>query len=324
MSRLKIERTKAEQEKEKTEQEKEKTWQVKEETEQEKGKTGQKKANTGQEKDKNQNQKEKQKKGNISTYLKYALILGGCMLFGAVLGVGAVFGRESLLLLPELLDPVQKLIQDLLLPGMLLLLILIVGTGEICFRKIKELRLQSMEAEDEEGDRLEYETERITARGGSLMAFGEFLSTLLLTFSYSSSYLLAEVKEGSAVILLSGFAAYILIQIYHGCWGIRIVKLEQKYNPEKKGDPVSLKFTEQWVESCDEAEKTMIYQSAYSVYLTLSRLIPLLVVMTMLAHLVWNTGIMAVLVTAVLQLVITVSYMRNCIRRMERRIRGNV
>lgn len=79
----------------------------------------------------------------------------------------------------------------------------------------------------------------------------------------------------------------------------------------EKGDPTSSKFTEQWVESCDEAEKEIIYKSAYKTYIVLNKVIPILLLLTLIANMFLNTGILAVLVVAVIYLVTGMTYIRS-------------
>lgn len=107
---------------------------------------------------------------------------------------------------------------------------------------------------------------------------------------------------------------FLICYIYDGFWQVRFVKNTQRAYPEKKGDPASLNFQQQWLESCDEAEKEVIYQSAYKSYIQVSRCIPILLLITMLGHLFFNTGLMAIVVVAVVWLVATLSYLRSCVR----------
>ena len=44
---------------------------------------------------------------------------------------------------------------------------------------------------------------------------------------------------------------------------MRYVKMVQAAHPEKRGDMNSKNFQKDWMASCDEAEKEMVYQSAY-------------------------------------------------------------
>ena len=45
-----------------------------------------------------------------------------------------------------------------------------------------------------------------------------------------------------------------------------LVEFSKKMNPEKKGNALSLHFTRDWDNSCDEQEKARMYRAAYVVY----------------------------------------------------------
>ena len=66
------------------------------------------------------------------------------------------------------------------------------------------------------------------------------------------------------------------------------------------------------MESCDEAEKEIIYKSAYKTYIVLNKVIPILLLLTLIANMFLNTGILAVLVVAVIYLVTGMTYIRSC------------
>ena len=61
---------------------------------------------------------------------------------------------------------------------------------------------------------------------------------------------------------------------YFGMWQIRYIKLVQRIYPDKKGDPTSINFQEQWLASCDEAEKEEIYEASYKTYLLTGKVLP--------------------------------------------------
>lgn len=92
------------------------------------------------------------------------------------------------------------------------------------------------------------------------------------------------------------------------------LKLLQKTHPEKKGDPSSPKFQEQWLDSCDEAEKEVIYRSAYKAYMTVNRTIPVILILVMLANLYFDTGMLAVIVLAVIWMLAQFTYTRSYVR----------
>ena len=51
------------------------------------------------------------------------------------------------------------------------------------------------------------------------------------------------------------------------CWSVlqqKIVDLERRINPEKRGSVYDMKFQKTWMDSCDEAERAQIGQACYT------------------------------------------------------------
>lgn len=88
----------------------------------------------------------------------------------------------------------------------------------------------------------------------------------------------------------------------------------RKHTRRRKGILLLPKFQEQWLESCDEAEKEVIYQSAYKAYVTINRTIPLILIVVMVANLYFDTGMMAVVVLAVVWMLAQFTYTGNCVK----------
>ena len=214
------------------------------------------------------------------------------------------------------LKEIIVLIQSMMAP---LLGIIFAGSvilEEGSYRRLKTICEKQQTAEDEECDRLEYEEEKEGAFGMNVNVLSQILCILVLTFGYSMKYITAD---GHAYRFLTACTIFVACFIYEYFWQIRYVKLLQKTHPEKKGEPSSLKFQEQWLESCDEAEKEIIYQSAYKAYMTVNRTIPVLLVGTMVANLYFDTGMFAVVVVSVIWLLTQFTYSHYCIKLREAR-----
>ncbi|WP_442911333.1 DUF3169 family protein [Lachnoclostridium sp. An131] len=108
-----------------------------------------------------------------------------------------------------------------------------------------------------------------------------------------------------------------ICMVYDSFWQIRYVKLIQLGHPEKTADPSSRNFQKKWLESCDEAEREVIYRSAYKAYAMMGKLVPVLLVVTMLANLFFNTGMLAVVMVAVIWLAVTMTYTCSCVALKE-------
>lgn len=259
-------------------------------------------------------------KKKMNTYLKYGLILLGCALVGGILGFVSVAAEGPLAGLRMLAENLSETICRFLFVEFIILLLVEVVIGERSIRKMKAQCKALETAEDEEADRIEYEMEKDAAWAvGTLNVIGA-LSVVLLATGYSMDYIksVASLMEGLAFFGACIF--FIVIYAYNGIWSVRQVKLQQKMDPTKKGDPTSTKFTEQWVESCDEAEKEVIYRSTYKSYNAMSKWIPVLMVVTMLSHLVWNTGVMAIFVVGVIWTVQNVSYLKSCVELRKQKL----
>lgn len=259
--------------------------------------------------------KEKKK---MNTYLKLGLIMLASAFAGGVLGCLIVWTEGGLLSIQTVVSQVISVIRSYILAEMLVLLLVEVLLGEIIFKKMRYY-VDVMElAEDEEYDRVDYEAERLAAWGSSILILIEIISTLILATVYSLSYM--RSISGEYALFLGAIAGFLCIYIYRACWGVRLVKLEQEINPERKGDPASMKFTEQWVESCDEGERERIYQSAYKSYLLLSKCVPGMMFLALMLHLIWNTGIVAVIFVGFIWMLLSVSYLKGSVRKKKEKL----
>lgn len=145
----------------------------------------------------------------------------------------------------------------------------------------------------------------------------QILCILVLAAGYSMEY----INGGHNKNVLAACVIFLACFVYDGLWQIRFVKVVQKAFPQKKGDPSSRKFHQEWLESCDEAEKEAIYRASYNAYARMNKLIPVMIVLTMVGHLLFNTGILAILVTALVWLVITGSYLSSTVRLKRQKLR---
>ena len=104
----------------------------------------------------------------------------------------------------------------------------------------------------------------------------------------------------------------LFLLLWHG--SSPLCKTASESTSREKGDIASKDFHKQWLESCDEAEKEAVYQSSYSTYIFSGKLIGILLVVTMIAHLFFNTGVFAIVVVGVIYLCITVKYCVSCVK----------
>ena len=254
-------------------------------------------------------------KKKMNTYVKLLLLL----LAGAVVGgiIGATSAMVSFQPVGSGMEGIIGFIRSQLLPVMIFLTVALIFGGEYTLSTMERLG-KDLEEDYEEREEA---YEKIGSNGMIYHTILSVLSLLLLSTGYSMDYM-EQLQKIELIFLLITFGVFLLQSIYQGIWQVRYVKLVQKLNPDRFGseDPTSRKFQEQWLSSCDEAERTQIYQAAYKSYILVSKILPMLTVAAMLCHMFWNTGIMAVFVLCVVWLITTVTYCRNC-RKKEKRER---
>lgn len=247
----------------------------------------------------------KEKKSSIgSTLLK--------MLAGAVVGgvLGGFFGffhyAQSQGIGKGIAGQWLTSVQHIIFPGLIIIAILSIVLQEVYYARLKKVCEKLTEADDEEFDKLDYEEERLGAILQEINVLSQVLSIVLLSFGYSFEYFTDMIALGSCLV-------FIVFFFYAGIMQARYIKLLQRVHPEKRGDVSSLNFQQQWLESCDEAEKEVIYQSAYKAYIFTSKSVGVLLVLTMVAHLLFNTGILAIIVVGIIYLMLTLVYCKSCV-----------
>ena len=252
-----------------------------------------------------------------NTYIKYVLLLLLCTAIGGVTGAvitwvnmdGIGTGAQGFILA----------LRTAMLPLLLVLFLLDVIIGETVLKVNAALGRQLENAQDEEGDAIEYNLELMSAIALISGTAISVLSLIILSTGYSMDYI-ANVSGNQGRRLMGAFVVFVIGNAYHGWWQLRYIKGLQKLYPENNADPTSRKFQEQWLACCDEAERELIYQSSYKSYLFTTRLVSLLTFAALLTHLIWDTGIAAVIFLGIVWIGITASYCTSCVRIKRRKL----
>ena len=259
-------------------------------------------------------------KRKMNTYAKFGAKMLGSAIVGAIAGVlGMIFllknnGMETIL---SGCAAFVNLIRAYMLPILIGILIVTVIYGEVYLYKLRNILTQMLDAEDEEADRLDYEAEKTGARGMIVNILSQIFCILVIAPGYSAEY----ISDSNGYRFLICCLVFMLCLIYNGYYQVRYVKMVQKAYPEKKGDIASGKFQQQWIESCDEAERELIYQGTYKTYMLMARILPYAMLIAMLANLFFETGVFAVFMIAVIWIIQSVTYMRSVVSLKGKKIK---
>lgn len=117
------------------------------------------------------------------------------------------------------------------------------------------------------------------------------------------------------LLVLAGFIYSMIITIV---FQSKMINLEKEMNPEKQGSVYDMKFQKVWLESCDEAERQTIYQSAYKAYQTTNKACLILWLVCVLGMMWWDFGMMPLFVVSALWMILMVSYSMESMRLSKR------
>ncbi|MEG0076979.1 DUF3169 family protein [Anaerorhabdus sp.] len=99
------------------------------------------------------------------------------------------------------------------------------------------------------------------------------------------------------------------------------VEYLKKLYPEKRGYFLDFKFEKDWLNSCDEGEKSIIGEAAYLTYSLMTKVFAVLVVFSMVISFLVDNGYMFTLPIVFGWLTMIISYQRYA-RKIERKRRG--
>ena len=140
----------------------------------------------------------------------------------------------------------------------------------------------------------------------TILSFG-FFSVIFYGMIYESKGLdyMFVLFIISIVGLLAQLAVSMIVQ--RG-----VVDLTRIFNPEKEGSVYDTKFQDKWLESCDEAEKQMIYEAGFQTYKKMSNLCVYAWVIFTLLALVLRITLWPVVMVTVFWFLNTVLYLSEC------------
>lgn len=172
------------------------------------------------------------------------------------------------------------------------------------YQKAKHIYAHSDIDDDESFDRIDHTlTTSMTLCSlvfvVGFLFFGIFAAGISQIDNYDLSFLPYFVL--TLIVFIGGSFGSIFLQT-------RAVQMTKLLYPNKKGDPLDLKFSKDWLESCDEAEQYVIFRSAYAAYQAVQKCILGFWIIAVFGALLFGTGILPVIIVAVLWGVLIMSY----------------
>lgn len=88
----------------------------------------------------------------------------------------------------------------------------------------------------------------------------------------------------------------------------KVVNVYKELNPEKQGSVYAMDFGKQWANSCDEAEKLLIYKAAFGAYKFCNSFYVVIWLFCIFGNEVWHFGLMPATIITIVWLLNFISY----------------
>lgn len=147
------------------------------------------------------------------------------------------------------------------------------SVAAVCyFRAGAKIKLGNYEAEDQAG---EYQNAAITANELNMVI--QFL-------------LFGLAVDRKNPMMLACVVCFLVCCVILMIMEALLIKQVKRIQPLKQGDVGDSRFTQKWLDSCDEAERMVIYKASYSTFTAMKSLLPLLEAAALFGKIMFGTG----------------------------------
>lgn len=241
------------------------------------------------------------KKLNITVKFFVIMVIAG--IFGGILGASLSMGEE-------VITGFFKSLESFILTNNLIIQSVILGVAAfiiIILYFIVKKRLSDFKEDDEAF------FDSVDRQLNFLLPFISVDMIFSFCFFGISIISFAEAFNIWALLIFLANMAFTLFMI------TKSIKLTKILYPEKKGNPLDFNFDKVWIESCDEAEKYVIYKAAYKCYQYMNYAYSSAMVVSLLISIIINIGIYPYLLITFLWItqtlvysVYAIKYQRGC------------
>lgn len=133
-----------------------------------------------------------------------------------------------------------------------------------------------------------------------------FISVVMITGFCLFGITVTSSLEGGFNIL--GLIIFLVNTAFTLTMTVLTVKLSKVLYPEKRGNPLDFNFDKEWLKSCDEAEKFVIYKASYRCYQLMNFIYCGVVTVCLLISIAVNIGIFPYLLIGFLWITQTLIY----------------
>ncbi|MBQ8815233.1 MAG: DUF3169 family protein [Lachnospiraceae bacterium] len=249
----------------------------------------------------------KNKKKNKSVkqlLLIFLLVLAGCFIGGFLSGVLAAWlkdtGEQDIAAFIAAMDEWSMWI----CPAAVLVVLVVGVTLGLKFYFRGKRSFESWDGEDEKViSGVERDLNYSLMTTNTMMILNMFFLAAWLTSDFWVEAGMMGLVSVTVLLVsyLIGFT-FIFVSQY------KVIELEKKINPEKRGNLLDFGFTKKWEGSCDEREMMIRYRASYKAFKRTNTLCMVLWLICLIGETVFSFGVFPVLMITIIWLVLQLTY----------------
>lgn len=247
------------------------------------------------------------KKADKKAFLPFIAIIIISMICGGIFGA---FSEKIESLGVEVLG--EKLWQAILISmpyvqaGVIVVLV-VIGFGN--FYKYKKTYRNNLALFS--GDELLEKTDEIEYKLNGPLVLS---SVCMMIGLFEVAVVLCGLEKSAVIPCMIGLLEFVVIMVLIVILQQKLINFEKEINPEKKGSVYENNFSKKWMESCDEAERSMVYEACYAAYQATTKTCIFLWLVLTCGNMIFHTGMLPVAAVMIIWAVQTLSYCAKSVK----------
>lgn len=253
---------------------------------------------------------DKNRQEDKKSFKPFIIIMVICFVVGIGAGKTAHIIEDNLEAIKAAIDQAEVVLAYVL-PSIFLLMNIVEFVFILGIVKRQERRLKEWDGEDEEIlDDIERKLDFPLNVTNVVQILGLFLFAACTHTDIAVE--LPKLHENIIflVIIIDLVASLIICTMFQK----RMVNLVKVMNPEKNGSIFDVDFNKKWEESCDEAQKMILYKASYKAFRVSNMMCCCLWVMGMVTDFAFHTGLFPIAVILLIWLVQVIVYSKETVR----------
>lgn len=238
----------------------------------------------------------KKKGKKMNSYAKMCLIMAVGACIGAASAVCFLSSEDTMV---NVLESLYGAVAGNLFAIVLAITVLTVLLCGVSYWKTEDLLKQIENCDEDDEEELECHFEMWSTFEMLVGQVPMFAALIFLGF----------IPRADGVLNTLGVVVpFIILALFSGIFQVITIKQMQKKDPSKKGDPSDFRFNKDWMASCDEAEKEIIYQASYKTFNFMKYILLAGLILALLAQFHWQAGVAPLIFMGTIYILMVVVY----------------